>query len=345
MSLFRIALTADFYDDRGQTKYRDIGLNLFDPVLSRCEITRFTDHRAEIAAEQLAGVHGVIVLTPKVTAASLKDSTELLAIGRFGVGYDSVDVAACTAADVVLFITSGAVDRPVAEATVGWLLALTHHFRMKDRLVREARWNDRSGYMGTELRERTLGLVGFGGIGRAVAKLLSGFGMNPPLVFDPFTRADVITEHGCRPAALETLLSEADFVSLHCPLNDQTRNLIDQRQLDMMKPTAYLVNTARGGIVNEDALHHALKSKRIAGAALDCFENEPLTAPSRFAEFDNVLLAPHCIAWTDELFRDIGRTACQGMIDLMHGQRPRGVVNPEVFERPGFQQKWARLTT
>lgn len=345
MSLFRVALTADFYDDRGQTKYRDIGLNVFDPVLSRCEITRFADHRAVIAAEQLAGLHGVIVLTPKVTAASLKDNNDLLAIGRFGVGYDSVDVAACTAADVVLFITSGAVDRPVAEATVGWLLALTHHFRMKDRLVREARWNERSDYMGTELRERTLGLIGFGGIGQAVAKLLSGFGMNPPLVFDPFARADVIAEHGCRPVALETLLSEADFVSLHCPLTDQTRNLIDQHQLDRMKPTAYLVNTARGGIVNEDALYYALKTKRIAGAALDCFENEPLTAPSRFAEFDNVLLAPHCIAWTDELFRDIGRAACQGMIDLMHGQRPRGVVNPEVFERPGFQQKWARLTT
>ncbi len=343
MSLFRVVLTADFYDDRGQTKYRDIGLNVFDSVSDRCEVTRFAEHHPEIAAEQLADAHGVIVLTPKVTAASLQNGDNLLAIGRFGVGYDSVDVAACTAADVVLFITSGAVDRPVAEATVAWLLALTHHVRVKDRLVREARWNDRSGYMGSELRERTLGLIGFGGIGRAVAKLLAGFGMNPPLVFDPFTPSDIIVEHGCLPATLETLLTEADFVSLHCPLTDQTRNLIDQRQLELMKPTAYLINTARGGIVNEDALYEALKTKRIAGAALDCFDGEPLTSPPRFAEFDNVLLAPHCIAWTDELFRDIGRTACQGMMDLMHGRRPRGVVNPEVFDRPGFQQKWARL--
>jgi len=340
--MFRVAWTADFYDDRGQTRYRDIGLDRFAAITDRCEITRFETHRPEITPEQLTGVNGVIVLTPKVTAASLAQSEQLLAIGRFGVGSDNVAVAACTAADVVLLITAGAVDRPVAEATVGWMLALTHHIRMKDRLVREARWNDRSGYMGCELRERTLGVIGFGGIGRAVVNLLSGFGMQPPLVFDPFCPSEVISEYGCRAASLETLMAEADFVSLHCPLNEHTRNLIGPRELALMKPTAYLINTARGGIVNEAALYGALKSRRIAGAALDCFDNEPLTAPPVFTEFDNVLLAPHCIAWTDELFRDIGRMACQGMIDMMHGRRPPGVVNPEVFERPGFQQKWRR---
>ena len=110
-----------------------------------------------------------------------------------------------------------------------------------------------------------------------------------------------------------------------------------------MKPDAYLINTARGGIVDEDALFDALANQRIAGAALDCFAEEPVTRPHRFGELDNVLLAPHCIAWTDELFRDIGRAACQGMLDLSLGKRPRGVVNPEVFDRPGFREKWARL--
>lgn len=344
MTPFRVALTADFYNDRGETKYRDIGLSLFDQYASRCSISRFADHRPILTTDQMAGANGVIVLTPRVTKESLVQSDDLLALGRFGVGYDSVDVAACTAADVALYITPGAVDRPVAEATVGWMLALTHHIRMKDRLIREARWNDRSGYMGSELRERTLGVIGFGGIGRAVVKLLSGFGMNPPLVYDPFTPTGLIAEHGARSVSLDELMSESDFVSLHCPLNEQTRNLIDQKAVARMKPSAYLINTARGGIVNEDALYDALKAERIAGAALDCFDDEPLTTPPRFAEFDNVLLAPHCIAWTNELFRDIGRTACQGMIDLMHGRKPRGVVNPEVFERPGFQQKWVRLT-
>ncbi|MEX2185425.1 MAG: NAD(P)-dependent oxidoreductase [Pirellulales bacterium] len=138
-------------------------------------------------------------------------------------------------------------------------------------------------------------------------------------------------------------MASADFVSIHCPLNDRTRNLIGPPQFARMKPNAYLLNTARGGIVDEDALYAALAEGRIAGAALDCFADEPVTKPHRFGELENVLLAPHSIAWTDELFRDIGRTTCQGMIALAAGQRPVGVVNPEVFDRPSFQAKWARL--
>lgn len=339
---FRVVLTADFYDANGQTKYRDIGLDRLQ-AHSGIEVSKFAEHCPEIEPDQLAGINGVIVLTPRVTASSLAASENLLAIGRFGVGYDSVDVAACTAADVVLFITAGAVDHSVAEATVGWMLALTHHVRVKDTLVREGRWDDRSGFMGSELRDRTLGIVGFGGIGRAVLRMLSGFGMNAPLVFDPFVPATVIAESGAKAVSLDELLAQSDFVSLHCPLNDQTRNLIGERELSLMKPTSYLLNTARGGIVEEDALFAALSQRRIAGAALDCFVGEPLTSPPRWGQLDNVLLAPHSIAWTNELFRDIGRSACQGMIELAEGRRPRGVINPEVFERKSFQAKWDRL--
>jgi phosphoglycerate dehydrogenase-like enzyme len=339
---FRIALTADFYYPDGAPRHRDIGLSILDGVAG-VEVSRFGEHREEITPEQLAGVNGVIVLTPHVTGRSLADASELLAIGRFGVGYDAVDVAACTAADVVLFISAGAVDRSVAEATVTWMLALTHHVRIKDRLVREGRWDARTRYMGSELRDRTLGVVGFGGIGRAVVRLLAGFGMKTPLVFDPFLSPASVAEAGSKAVGLEELLVQADFVSVHCPLNEQTRNLIGARQLALMKPTAYLLNTARGGIVEEEALYATLAAGRIAGAALDCLVGEPITSPPRFADLDNVLLAPHAIAWTNEMFRDIGRAACQGMLDLALARRPRGVVNPQVFERPGFTAKWERL--
>lgn len=335
-----VALSGDFYDPDGRLRYADIGLDLLRSA--GIAVQPFAEHRAEIGPDQLADVHGAIVLTPRVTARSLAGNKDFMAIGRFGVGYDSVDVAACTAADVVLFITVGAVDRSVAEATVGWLLALTHHVRVKDRLVREGRWEERSRYMGAELRERTLGVVGCGGIGRALIRLLAGFGMNPPLAYDPFVPAAVVAELGAKAVTLEELMAGADFVSIHCPLNEQTRNLIGGRELGLMKPSAYLINTARGGIVDEDALYAALAQRRIAGAALDCFVGEPIAKPPRWAELDNVLLAPHAIAWTNELFRDIGRAACQGMIDLAQGRRPRGVVNPEVFDRPGFQRKWGR---
>ncbi len=339
-SKFQVALTADFYQADGSLKYQDIGLDRLqsDP---RMEVTPFGRHLTEISPEQLAGVHGVIVLTPKVTAASLQGNSSLIAVGRFGVGFDSVDVAACTSADVALFITAGAVDHSVAEATVGWMLALTHHMRIKDQLVRTGAWDDRSQYMGCELRDRTLGLVGFGGIGRCLVRLLQGFGMKAPLVYDPYIGNDAAASLGVRQVSLDQLMSESDFVSLHCPLNNTTRGLIGDRELRLMKPSAYFLNTARGGIVDEAALFAALQERRIAGAALDCFADEPIRERSRWSDLDSVLLAPHSIAWTDELFRDIGRSVCSGMISLSRGQRPHGLVNPEVFERPGFLQKLA----
>lgn len=339
---FHVKLTADFFDASGRTKYQDIGLSVFDGA-PHIATAPFAEHKVEIAPEQLAGANGVIVLTPKVTAQTVSQARELLAVGRFGVGYDSVDVAACTAADVAVFITTGAVDRPVAEATVGWMIALTHHVRAKDRLVRTGEWDARSRFMGSELRDRTLGVVGLGGIARNVIKLLAGWGMKPPLAFDPFVTPEAAAQAGARLVSLDELMREADFVSVHCPLSPQTRGLIGAAQIAAMKPTAYLLNTARGGIVDEAALYDALKAGRIAGAALDCFAQEPVAAGHPLTELDNVLLAPHSIAWTHELFRDIGRAACQGMIDLSLGQKPRGVVNPAVFDKPSFQEKWRRI--
>jgi phosphoglycerate dehydrogenase-like enzyme len=336
---FRVAFTGDFYAADGSPKYRDMGRSIFAPH-AHIRHGRFADHRAVVGADQIDGAQGVVVLTPAVTASSVATADDLLAIGRFGVGYDAVDVTACTEADVVVFIAAGAVDHSVAEATVGWMIGLTHHVRAKDALVRDGRWDQRSQYMGRELRNRTFGAIGLGGIARKTIALLSGFGMSQPLAYDPYVgRAPA----GVRLVSLDELLAQADFVSIHCPLSDQTRNLIGPRELALMKPDGYLINTARGGIVDEDALEQALRDGRITGAAIDCFADEPVTRPHPLGALDNVLLAPHCIAWTHELFRDIGRAVCGGMVDLSQGIRPRGVVNPQVFERHGFQEKWARL--
>ncbi len=340
-SSFRVALTADFYNSDQQCHYPDIGLSLL--AEAGIPVQRFDRHRPIIEAGQWREAQGIICLTPRVTAASLTPSDDLLVIGRFGVGYDSVDVAACTASDVMLCIAAGAVDRPVAEATVGWIIALTHHIRTKDHLVRTGRWDDRNAYMGTELRDRTLGIVGCGGIGKAVLQLLSSFNMNRPLVYDPCLTAEAIAALGAEPVTLDDLLRRADFVSIHCPLNAQSRGLIAARELALMKPTAYLINTARGGIVDESALYAALCERRIAGAAIDCFEQEPILSPPKWATLDNVILAPHSIAWTHEMFRDIGRCACQVMIDLSQHRVPAGIVNREVLDRPSFQDKWRRL--
>ena len=183
-SVFRVALTGDFYGPDGQPRYRDLGLSALEPHHG-IQCRPFAEHRPEIDPDQLEGRQAVIVLTPRVTAHTVSRSHDLLAIARFGVGYDSVDVPACTAADVVVLIASGAVDRPVAEATVSWMLALSHQVRAKDRLVREGRWSERSEFMGCELRDRVLGVIGLGGIGRALIKLLDGFGMAQPLAHRP----------------------------------------------------------------------------------------------------------------------------------------------------------------
>ena len=339
---FALALTADFFESDGRPKYPDVGLSVFQ---SQPHIAQrvLAEHRPRIGPDQIADVQGVIVLTPAVTAESVSRAANLLAIGRFGVGYDAVDVEACTQADVAVLIAAGAVDRSVAEATVGWMIALGHHLRVKDQLVRTGQWDQRSRYMGSELRDRVLGVIGLGGIARATIDLLRPFGMQPPRAYDPFADPATAGRLGVQLVALDELLRTADFVSIHCPLTAQTRGLIGKRELDLMKPSAYLINTARGGIVDEDALYLALRHGQIAGAAIDCFAEEPVTAPHRFGSLDNVLLAPHSIAWTHELFRDIGRAACQSMLDLSLGRRPKGVVNPAVLERPGFQAKWQRL--
>lgn len=339
---FGVALTADFYDRSGIPKYRDLGLSVLAEH-PQIEQRVFKEHRPQIGVDQTGDAQGVIVLTPAVTAGSVSQPDDLLVVARFGVGYDAVDVKACTAADVLVTITTGAVDRPVAEAAIGWMIALSHNMHAKDNLVRTGQWDERSKFMGRELRERTLGVIGLGGIARRTIELLGGFGMNQPLAFDPFATDEMAAKVGARLVTLQELLRDADFVSIHCPLTEKTRGLIGARELALMKPESYLLNTARGGIVDEDALYDALKNRRITGAALDCFAEEPVTAPSRFADLDNVLLAPHSIAWTDELFRDIGRAACQVMVDLSAGKRPSGVLNPEVFERPSFEVKWKRF--
>lgn len=340
---FCIAFTADFFDKNGEPKFEDLGLRVFDSCPS-IEVTKLQEYHAEMTSAQISGCAGVVVLTPRVTKATLANSNDLLAIGRFGVGYDSVDVDACTENDVLAMITTGAVDRPVAEATVGWMIALTHQMLVKDRLVRTGHWDDRTKYMGCELRDRTLGVIGLGGIGRSLVSLLQAFGMKPPIAYDPGVSASTFETLGVRSVSLNELLETADFVSIHCPLNDKTRGLIGSDEIARMKPDAYLLNTARGGIVVEDALFEALQGQRIAGAALDCFEVEPITEPHRFGVLDNVILAPHSIAWTAELFRDIGRTACQSMFDLSLGKRPVGVLNSELFRRDSFLEKWSRIT-
>jgi phosphoglycerate dehydrogenase-like enzyme len=339
---FNVKLTADFQEN-GSLIYQDIGLDLLDNA-EGVDYDFFAQHRTEITPDQLTDADSLLALTPLVTAATLQGVERLTMISRFGVGYDSVDVDACTNADVLLTITAGGVNYSVAESVITFMLAISHNLLIKDRLVREGRWDERSAHMGSELRDRTLGIIGLGGIGSTLAGMVGSFRMNPVIAHDPLISEERAQEIGVTLVTLDELMRASDFVSVNCPLLDQTRNLVSDRELGLMKPTAYLINTARGGIVNETALLSALQANQIAGAALDCHETEPVPADYAFAELDNVIMAPHSVAWTNELFRDLGRMACSQAIELANGNVPHGVVNKEVVDRPGFQAKLARYS-
>ena len=337
---FNVRLTADFQSD-GALIYQNIGLDLLDDE-PKINWKFFDQHKSEMTPDQIADADTVIALTPRVSGATLADADRLTMISRFGVGYDSIDVDACTDADVALTITAGGVNYSVAEATITFMLAISHNLLIKDRIVRNGNWDDRSSHMGSELRDRVLGIVGLGGIGSALAGMLDGFRMASVIAHDPFVSENSANEQGVELVNLEALLRKSDFISINCPLTDETRDLIGRDELALLKPTAYLINTARGGIVNEAALFETLREGRIAGAALDCHDTEPVPDDYPMAELDNVILAPHAIAWTNELFRDLGRMACRQSIDLARGCIPNGIVNTEVLDRPGFQAKLAR---
>lgn len=340
---FEVAFTADFLSE-GKLVYRDIGLNLLSEAKSIRY--RFLDqYQSTLSAKEIEGIDALISLAPRITADSLALANHLIGVCRFGVGYDMVDVKACTEADVALFIAVGAVNHSVAEAILGWMLALGHHLIRKDRLTREGRWNEKSYWMGTEIRRKVVGIIGLGGIGGHLAGLVRPFGAQEVIAFDPHVGPARAKSLGVKMVELSELLNASDYVAVCCPLTEETRGLLGSAELALMKPTAYLINTARGGIVDENALVERLKSGGIAGAAIDVFASEPISGQHPLCQLDNVILAPHAIAWTDELFEELGNMCCRQAATLARGEIPEGLVNKEVQQRPGFQEKvqrWAK---
>jgi phosphoglycerate dehydrogenase-like enzyme len=338
---FEVALTADFLSG-GRLLYKDIGLSLLGEA--KAVHYRFLDHHTPIVhANHLKGIDALICLAPRITADSLSHAGRLVGIARFGVGYDAVDVQACTDANVALFIAAGAVNYSVAEAILTWMLALGHHLIAKDRLTREGRWGEKGQWMGSELRHKTIGIIGLGGIGSSLVRLLQPFCVKEVVAFDPFVDPERAASLNVRLARLPELLGLSDYVVICCPLTPETRNLLGPPELALMRPTAYLVNAARGGIVNENALVDHLKSGNIAGAAIDVFAEEPVGDSHPLCQMDNVILAPHAIAWTDELFEEIGRMCCRQVLTLAQGAVPEGLVNKEVCAKPAFIEKLQRL--
>ena len=279
--------------------------------------------------ELLRGIVGAIVSMDPFTARVLDAAQELKVISRTGVGYDAIDVPAATARGVIVTTTPGVNRHAVADLTLALILCCARRLPESLAEVRRGGWKRSEG---VDLADKTLGIIGLGTIGKEVAKRAKAFEMCL-LAHDLVQDSPFAERHGVAYVSLEAVLRASDFVSLHCFLNASSRHLINAERLALMKPTGFLINTARGGLVDTAALCQALQAQRIAGAALDVVEEEPLCANSPLRACNNLYVTPHVGGATADARRLSGAMAAENLIRALKRERPEGIVNPEVLAR------------
>jgi gluconate 2-dehydrogenase len=291
-------------------------------------------HSAEELRLRLADKDGVLLFADRIDAATLDAAPRLKAVCNITVGYNNVDVEACTARGILVTNAPGVLDDTTADMTWALLLAAARRIAESDRWLRAGNWKGMkfSDRFGLDVHHATLGILGMGRIGRAVARRAAGFDMR--VIYHNRTRLDPALEQatGARFVGIDELLAEADFLSLHLPYTEASRNIIGEAELARMKPTAILVNASRGGLVDEDALIDALREGRIAGAGLDVFDGEP-KVNSGFLGLDNVVLAPHMGSATRATRLAMARLGIANLVDALAGAVPRCLVNPEALAR------------
>ncbi len=296
--------------------YFSVTCNPDDRVLSKAEILKHIDSDALLC-----------LLTDTIDKEIIEANSNLKVISNYAVGYNNIDVPAATSAGIPVCITPGVLTETSADFAWALLMAVARRVVAADRYTRDGKWNGWGPmlFLGNDVHGKTLGIVGMGRIGQAVARRAEGFGMRV-LYHSPSPKPDVKGSH----VELDELLTESDFVSLHCPLAPATTHLIGARELDLMKTNAYLINTARGPIVDEGALLKALSNNEIAGAGLDVFEREPEILEG-LCQLDNVVLAPHIASATLETRTQMGILAAENAIAVFEGKPPHAIVNPETL--------------
>jgi phosphoglycerate dehydrogenase-like enzyme len=354
MKIFRIAVTGDFLDAHEQCAYGDneyarlgdfphVAYRFLRDHAPRPDDSTYWDrlYSMPVTAEQIRDTDGLVVLRPWVKRATFSQGAgDLVVIGRSGAGYDKIDVPACTDHDVALFNAPLALNHPTASTALLFMLALAKRLPEQEKITRAGRWDLQASVLGSEIQHRTLGIVGLGHSGRELVRLVAPFQMRV-LAYSPHADAQQARALGVTLTTLEQVMRQADFVSLHTRLSDQTRRMIGPREIAWMKPTAYFVNVARGELVDQAALGEALQQRRIAGAALDVFAVEPLPHSDPLLELENVIVTPHWSASTRDVWKATGQAMVAGILKAAQGEVPEHVVNPEVLSRPRFRDKLA----
>jgi D-3-phosphoglycerate dehydrogenase / 2-oxoglutarate reductase len=290
----------------------------------------FLEYARNASLVWVLGGNGFV--SAKSLAPLLGKLPECGAILRSGSGTDNVPVEEATRLGIVVANTPEATSDIVAEHAIALLFAVVRQTSLHDRMIHGGRWDRSQGWPKWHLSGRTLGLVGFGHVGRTVARKMAGFGVTV-LVHDPFLSSEELAESGVRHATFEDLLTQADFISLHCPLTPATYHKIGTQELRRMKPTAILINTSRGTVVDEVALTRALREGWIAAAGLDVLEQEPPSSENPLLSLPNVVLTPHIAALSDLYFESVWRDSVDVILSLAHGRWPRWYVNRDVKPR------------
>lgn len=334
----RIGVTRDLFDQDGKSVSLGPGPKMLDEIPD-LEWVMFPEYLTEVSLEQARGFDMVITFAPYWTTRTFAGNDQILSLHRGGVGYDMVDVPACTNASVALFIIPPAVRRPVATGILALILALATRLRTKDKLSREGRWEEgRKMHPGDGLTGKTLGSIGVGNIGHEIFRLIKPFGMKH-IAYDPYITQQVVADVDVKLVDMDTVLAESDFLNISCPLNEQTHHLIGEKELKKMKKTAFLINTARGPIVDEAVLTKALREGWIRGAGIDVFEQEPNPPDNPLLKLENAIFTPHSICLTDEFYITMWQEITNQITQMIRGEKPATLVNPEVWDKPEFQAK------
>jgi len=277
--------------------------------------------------ECAAAADAMIVGIEKMTSRVIRAGKTLKVIAKNGAGVDNIDMKAATEKGIVVTSAPGANSDAVADLTIGFFLALARSIPLADRSVKGGEWPR---IVGTQFNNKTLGIIGVGQIGKKVAKRARGFDIDV-LVYDVFKDEEFAQKYGVQYLPLDDVLTKSDYISIHVPLTPETRNLISTREFALMKKDAILVNIARGGIIDEEALFDALKEKRIRGAALDVFSKEPAKG-NPLLTLDNLIATPHMGGYTQESLNETGMICVRNIVDVLEGKKPQFLNNPEVFD-------------
>jgi len=336
----RVALTNELQDSQGNFVAPPPGLERLEEM-PNVEFEILSEYHSTVLPQEVAGFDVVVTSTTYWTRDSVNTSDRPILVQRWGAGFERIDLAAMTDADIMVCNAPRGVRRPMATAIMTLLLSLTTSLFAKDRLIRQGRWEEGQ-FLAEGLTGKTLGSIGVGSIGHELFRLAKPFEMRH-IAYDPYVKQDDLLDVDVSLVDLDTVLRESDILSISAPLTKETYHIVSARELAKMKHTAYLINTARGPLVDQAALTKALQDGTIRGAGLDVFEDEPIAPDDPLLSLDCVVLGPHSIGKTKEAFSGIWSEICEHIEQLAQGEIPHSVVNKEVLDKPSFRARFESL--